>query len=281
MKSGSTTLHELLAEHPAICMSEPKEPCFFVDPAVLRERWPEMWSMGFWRDEAAYLRLFEGKPEAVWRGESSTDYSKRPRFDGVAERIAAYSPDARIIYIMRDPVKRSMSHYWHMVEHRGETRAPLAAILEDPHYAQVSHYAMQLRPYLEKFGATRVLSLTFEGLVAEPLQTVKQVYEWLGVDAGFVPPDPRSARNRTPDEVRQQRKGTQLLRAFRHSSLWNSIGQRVPKVLRRAGVAMLERQVQWRKVDTSAAEEHLRRLHRPQIDELTAMLGRSFPEWTT
>src|ERR1700690_3655346 len=105
MKSGTTTLHELLAYHPQISMSEPKEPCYFIDPNVLKSHWPEMWKRGFWKSEEAYLALFQNKSEAIYFGESSTDYSKAPKLDGVVERLAAFNPDARIVYIMRDPVE--------------------------------------------------------------------------------------------------------------------------------------------------------------------------------
>ncbi|OYY94850.1 MAG: hypothetical protein B7Y41_04640 [Hydrogenophilales bacterium 28-61-23] len=281
MKSGSTTLHELLAEHPEICMSEPKEPCYFIDPDLLKSMWPEMWRMGFWRSEAIYLDLFKGKPDAIYRGESSTDYSKLAKITGVVERMAGFNPEARIVYIMRDPVERTISHYWHMAEHRGETRSPMDAILNDPHYTDVSNYAMQLRPYLERFGRERVHVLTFEELTRNPLPTVKSVFAWLGVDADFTPADTKSARNATPNQVTQRREGASLLHQFRHSRLWNGIGRYVPPALRKFGVSMVEKKVERSKVDMSPVKDHLRKLQRTQVEELIGLVGRDFPEWKT
>lgn len=281
MKSGSTTLHELLADHPQICMSEPKEPCYFVEPSLLKEMWPEMWRMGLWRSEDAYLKLFGTKEGAIYWGESSTDYTKLPKVAGIVDRMAAYSPEARILYIMRDPVKRTISHYWHMAEHRGETRPPMDAILHDPHYTDVSNYAMQIRPYLERFGRDRVMVLTFEDLTSNPVPTVQSVYAWLGVDASHVPGDTQSARNATPKEVTQRREGAGLLHRFRHSRLWGRIGGHVPPALRRMGVAMVEKKVDWSHMDMEPMMEHLRRLQRPQVEELSSLLGREFPEWKT
>lgn len=281
MKSGSTTLHELLADHPQICMSEPKEPCYFVDPDLLKAMWPEMWRMGFWRSESAYLELFQGKPQAIYRGESSTDYSKLPRVEGVVERMAAFCPDARIVYIMRDPVERTISHYWHMTEHRGETRAPMDAILHEPHYTTVSDYAMQLRPYLERFGPQRVNVLTFEELTREPVPIVQSVFSWLGVDADFTPADTHSARNATPKQVAQRRQGAGLLHRFRHSRLWNAVSGYVPSSVRQLGVSMVEKKVERSGVDMSAVIEHLRNLQRPQVEALSSLVGREFPEWKT
>ncbi|MDD5405132.1 MAG: sulfotransferase [Sulfuricella sp.] len=281
MKSGTTTLHELLAPHPQISMSEPKEPCYFVDPEALRTHWPEMWRMGIWKSEQAYLALFPNKAGAKYLGESSTDYSKAPKLSGVVEKLAAYSPGARIVYIMRDPVERTISHYWHMAEHRGEMRAPLAAISQDPHYTEVSHYALQLRPYIAHFGREHVYALTFEALKNDPLQTVLALYAWLGVDTNFAPMDLHGARNATPEAVRQKRPGRSMLDRFRHSALWDKVGGHFPSAVRKLGVALVEKPVHPRNVDLSEVKAYLRKLQVPQAEELALLLGREFPEWKT
>ena len=279
MKSGTTTLHELLAPHPQISMSDPKEPCYFIDPDLLRAYWPEMWRQGIWKSEAAYLALFPEKPDARYFGESSTDYSKAPKLSGVVEKIAGYSPDARIVYIMRDPVERTISHYWHMAEHRGEVRNPQNAITEDPHYTEVSHYAFQLQPYIARFGRERVYALTFETLKSHPKETVQALYTWLGVDADFEPTDLRGARNATPEAVRQKRPGRGMLDRLRHSALWDKAGRYCPPALRKLGVSLVEKPVHPKNADLSEVIAHLRKLQRPQTAELAQLLGRDFPEW--
>lgn len=281
MKSGSTTLHELVARHPQIAMAEPKEPCWFIAPDDLRSHWPEMWGRGFWKNEAAYLALFPRKPRARWIGESSTDYTKRPLLDGVAQRIAAYAPEARFVYIMRDPVERTISHYWHMVELRGEKRAPLEAIAHEPHYTEVSHYADQLAPYIKHFGRERIHALTFEELKRDPQAAVRSVFAWLDVDEEFVPEEIAAAHNVTPDEVRQKRIGMGLLDRLRHSDAWSAAGRFVPSAVRKIGVAMVERKVTRREVSMDAVVEYLRPLQQAQTRELEAQLGRPFDDWRT
>src|ERR1700730_14880709 len=142
MKSGTTYLTKLLNSHPSIFMCDPKEPSYFVDQAQLRKIWAEMWDGGYWKEEN-YLRLFQTAENATILGESSTNYTKRPLVMGVPEKIQQFNPDARFIYIMRDPVERAMSHYWHMVNWEGEWRSILDAIKEEPQYRDVSYYAMQ------------------------------------------------------------------------------------------------------------------------------------------
>ena len=100
MKSGTTTLHEYLGSHPEICMSDRKEPGYFVEEYG--------WSNGVdW-----YLRQFSGDGKEKYLGESTTDYTKLPRFKGVARRIAEFNPGAKIMYLLRDPIERTISHYW-------------------------------------------------------------------------------------------------------------------------------------------------------------------------
>jgi len=281
MKSGTTTLHELLSRHPQISMCEPKEPCHFIPPEVLASYWPEMWRRGYWKSETAYFALFPAKPGARYYGESSTDYAKRPRIDGVAERIAAFNPQARFIYIMRDPVERTISHYWHMVELRGELRAPLDAIVGDPHYMEVSHYADQLAPYIERFGRERIHTLTFEELKRDPQKALRGVYAWLGVDADFVPDEVVAAQNVTADEVRQKRGSMSLLDRLRHSDAWSAAGRYVPSPLRKMGVALVEKKVTRREVSMDTVVAHLRPLQQAQTRVLQAQLGRRFDDWTT
>ncbi len=102
MKSGTTSLHSYLATHPQIFMSLNKEPEYFAKQEVFKgEDW--------------YLSLFRSAAGIQIVGESSTTYARLPYFPGVPDRIAKFNPEARFIYVMRDPVERSISQYWFRV----------------------------------------------------------------------------------------------------------------------------------------------------------------------
>jgi len=279
MKSGSTFLSHLLNLHPAIYIARPEEPSYFVAPDELRVLWPRMWEQRYWRNEETYLRLFEPAGDAPVLGEASTNYSKIPLANGVPERIALFAPDARFVYIMRDPVQRSISHYWHMVRLHGEHRAMLAALQADPGYVAVSHYAMQLAPYLALFGRERVFTLTYEELTQRTEGTIRRLYAWLGVDT-FVrlPSGFDAAENVTPEEVEQLTATGSLLHHMRWSH--RLLGS-VPNELRASAKRVFSKRVRRTDVDTTTATIFLQRIQRPQTEELTAMLGRDFPEWTT
>ena len=76
--------------------------------------------------------------------------------------------EARVIYMVRDPIERMLSHYLHNVSGGYETR-PLDEALADPDSAYVarSRYAMQLEPYLEAFARERILIVANEELADE------------------------------------------------------------------------------------------------------------------
>jgi Sulfotransferase domain len=172
LKCGTTSLHHYLNLHPAIEMSRPKELNFFV--AELN------WPLG--RDW--YASHFQ--PGAAIRGESSPHYTNRPRFTGVAKRIASLLGTPRLIYVVRDPIDRMLSHYLHNVGGGYEQRE-LADALSDPDssYVARSRYAYQLEPYLEAFGLERIQIVTREELKRDRPGTMARVFAFLEVDPGF------------------------------------------------------------------------------------------------
>ncbi len=173
LKCGTTSLHHYLNLHPEITMSRPKELNFFVSEL----NWglgPEWYASHFDRSAAV-------------RGESSPHYTNLPRFEGVAERMRELlGAEAQIVYMVRDPIERMLSHYSHNVGGGYESR-PIDTALADPESAYVarSRYAMQLRPYLNSFERDRVLIVANEDLAGEREATVRSVFEFCGVDPSF------------------------------------------------------------------------------------------------
>jgi hypothetical protein len=281
MKSGTTYLRKLLDSHPKIFMCEPDEPSYFVDPSQLRAIWTDMWERGIWRSEQRYLELFESAGDAIILGEASTNYAKHPLVTGVAERIQAFNPDARFIYILRDPVERTLSHYWHMARYHAEQRPIVEAFRQDEQFVAVSHYAMQAMSFLERFGRDRVAILTYENLVHDPAGVIRGLYEWLGVGTDGVDMSGFTvAEHVTPDLIRTSSWGGLPRRLWQSPSLrefLRPIPQPIQATLRR----LTTREVRRRSVDVSDAIDFLRPIQRRQTEELVQLLGREFPEWTT
>jgi len=281
MKSGTTYLRKLLNAHPDVFMCEPDEPSYFVEPPHLRTLWPEMWERGLWRSEERYLELFRPAGDAPILGEASTNYTKRTLAPGVPERIAAFNPEARFIYLMRDPVARAISHYWHMALHGAEHRPIAEAFRNDPRYIAVSYYAMQLRPYFELFGRDRVLTLVHERLVADPMGVMSGVYQWLGIDPAAADPSGFSEpENVAPDLVSMPSWGGLPRRVRRTPAMRNAV-EWIPPVIHRALHRLTTREVRRRAIDVTEAAAFLRPRQLRQTDELARLIGDGFPEWTT
>jgi hypothetical protein len=281
MKSGTNYLRKLLDLHPSIFMTEADEPSYFVDPPELKAIWPEMWARGYWRDERNYLRLFASAGEATVLGEASTNYSKIPLVTGVAERMHTFNREARQIYLLRDPVERTISHYWHMVRYHAEYRPIAAAIRQDPQYVAVSHYAMQLAPFRERFGNDRIAVLTHEQLISDPYATMESLCHWLGLDlAGVDVSRFREPENVTPGVIRMP-IWNGVLRKLWQSPPVKSVKPYLPQTLQAKLREATNRYVRRQAVDLTEVTDFLRSIQRRQVDELSEVLGRGFPEWTT
>lgn len=279
MKSGTTTLAEYLDRHPAIAMADPKEPCYFVDPEDLKRDWPTMWARRYWADEAAYLALFDAGSATRYLGDASTAYAKCPDIEGVAERIAAYAPEARILYIMRDPTVRAISHYWHAFRAGGEARPLDKAIRAGPSpYLAYGRYAAQLDPYLRCFGREQVLPLVAERLSADPVGEVNRVFAWLGLPP--LPPEalPALHAHATPALLENPALQNRLYRSLRADWL-NPVKRLIPTGLKAGVKTRLGGAVPREAVDTAALQAKLRRYYAPEIERLAARLDDPLPEW--
>lgn len=280
MKAGTSALHAYLAAHPEIFMSEPKEPSHFVDAATVRRIWPAMAHRGY-ANEETYLALFEGAGDVPVIGESSTNYAKRPQITGVPERIAAFNPDARFIYVMRDPLRRAISHYWHSVRSQRERRSPLAAVREKPQYVDVSDYAMQLEPYLARFGRERIRLVISEELDQDRHRVVREMFSWLGVDPGFVPPNLAERVGATPPSYRERRTAP-LVRRLHRSRLWHTLAPKVPSMLKAGARRALyrEREVALERAGEQRAIAYLRPILLARTAALEELLGERPVPWT-
>lgn len=193
MKCGTSTLHEQLALRPSFFMSRPKEPNFFSDE-------PE-----FARGLDWYKSLFAGASESQLCGESSTHYTKLPTHPHAAERMWAVLPKARLVYVMRDPVERLVSQYLHEWSTRDVLGSLEEALERHERFVAYSCYARQLEPYLARFGASHILPVFFERMVAEPEAELARVCRFLG--------DPSSEPATWHEERGRQNVSSERMRA--------------------------------------------------------------------
>lgn len=194
-KCGTTSLHEYLDVHPGVAMTTEKEPSIFARPD--------------WQDVLGeYAGLFVA--HAPVRGESSTVYSSFPFRPWSVTNIRARVPEARFVYLVRDPIKRTLSHYAQNVWQKPRVRPfdELMDDLEDRWNMPVwcSRYGTQLERWIDAFGPDRILVLDSDGLRYDRTATVQRVLGFVGADASFSSPEWEADHN-TATQHRAPRRG--------------------------------------------------------------------------
>ena len=172
MKCATSTIHDQLAKQDGISMSEPKEPNFFSDD--------EQWGRGL----AWYSSLFELMPKADIKGESSTHYTKFPTYPDCIDRLHEHLPNVKLIYVMRDPVDRLVSQFIHewSVNKISKDCSIDQAVEEFSELIDYSRYAMQLEPFIERYGMGAILPVFFERVMDEPQRELARIACFIGYD---------------------------------------------------------------------------------------------------
>ncbi len=188
-KAGTTTLAWMLDDLPGVTLSRPKEPMLFCfdDAKVHRNevlhpdsRWPQFnWERDREGLLARYRGCFAHAAEGDLLGDASTSYALSEK---AVERIAATVPKARIVMVLRDPLKRAVSAYWHGVRKGLVT----GSFEEEVRYGGVGlmefgFYEEQLRRYQARFGRGNLHVLHFEDLVVDPEPCLRRLLEFLGL----------------------------------------------------------------------------------------------------
>jgi Sulfotransferase domain len=262
-KCGTSGLHFYLNLHPEIAMSKPKELNFFIAERA--------WSRGTdW-----YMEHFD--PDAPIRGESSPNYTTYPHHLGVPERMHEVLPEAKLIYLVRDPVERIAAHWIHNYAKRRE-KGDLRDTLLHPNttYVLRSQYHLQLTQFLNHYPESQLLVLEQDDLRNRRSQTLREVFSYLGVDPTFQHPRFTRERHRSSRKRRATWLGKRVQPLRR-----TEFGSRVPKVfwnLLDAGLP-LGKPIPRPDVREALGPEVVEVLHE-DADRLRELTGRRFEHWS-
>lgn len=264
-KCGTTSLHRYLSLHPEISMSSKKELHFFVEE--LNWNRGVDWYRGHFRASAKV------------RGESSPLYACYPRYPRVPEKISQMLPDAKFLYLVRDPIERIVSHYVELHHQLGAGR-DLAAELEPTDTNEIvvaSKYGLQFERYLGFFPKDRFLVLEQRDLMDRRVETVRKVFEFLGVDPDFTAEGFEELHNTGDRKLRYYDLGIRLHRLVKRTPLG-----RLPREVRNrfkfcyrpferpASVPVL----------TDALRRSLTAYLESDLRKFRALTGRRFEDWT-
>ena len=185
-KSGTTSLYNYLSQHHSISMSNIKEPNYF--SAVDIDNQKLYYKTKLCSDLKNYHSLFNFESKSCLFGEASVSYLFYP---DVASRIFTYNKNAKIIIILRDPVKRAVSHF-NMDKRLGFVSSSLENILEDislknhllfyQQYIHLGCYYSQVKRYIDIFGKDKVCVMLHDDLKIDNSKFTNKVLDFLNLD---------------------------------------------------------------------------------------------------
>ena len=261
-KSGTTSLAVHLANHPRISFCKNKEPRYFD-------------IIGDWEKHLEeYHSLFSPEPSQIC-GEGSTYYTFFPETRGTYDRLFAYNPDLKLVYIMRDPVERVVSHYTHHLTDGQAKGGPETEVLSNLTYVNRSRYGVQIQPYLDLFGRENVLLLVFEEYIAAPIETLRKVARFLDVDPeGF---GKTAAVHANPSVGK--RVMTRFERRIRDLGIDNVVKPMLPRFARRRILEISGRRLARKPEFGPELRETLWRLLESDVCLIEDLLGRRLDVW--
>ena len=200
---------------------------------------------------------------------------------GVPARIRELVPEAKFIYLVRDPIARTVSQYHQRVAVRGERRSLQEVLgdLSDPYSVCIcrSLYATQLDLYLRHFPRERVLVIDQADLLADRRSTLREVFAFLEVD-GIVDSSRFDVEFLKSSERRTYPPGLSRFVAdiVRPRSQW--LPRRVRRTLRLSVERVLP-QLEESKVDDEL-RSRLEELYAGEVERLRALTGKTFATWS-
>lgn len=200
-KCGTSSMHQYFTQHPRLLAASIKEVHFFdggLDP---------IWDK-YADGERLYRSYFPLRTVAQKKSalcfEASPDYIFNPL---AAERMAAMMPKLKLVVLLRDPVERAISHYFHELRRGRETEdietafaleesrtmpALINSDFKDPRFINLSYqlrgdYADQLERIFDHFPREQVLILEAESFFEDPMEGMRQVLDFVGMEYFPVP----------------------------------------------------------------------------------------------
>lgn len=231
MKCATSSMHSILSQHEEIYIPNGEIHFFCIDDVVQHpdffnfrgsRRGPH-YEQNFDRNLAWYKSFFSGAEEDQWIGDHSTVYLSAPEAAG---RIRDLLPEVKILFMLRNPVDRTYSHYWHRVR-TGRAVFPFEQELE--HGPSVLHlrsfYKPQLERYFGLFPREQLKAVVFERFAEDTQQVVDEVCSFLGLSTTVDVQDAESHVNvsRVPQWHRLQ-----LVLNYAMKGLWSRYNSHLP-----------------------------------------------------
>lgn len=281
-KCATTSLHLYLSAHPQIWMSKQKELNFFVSNAP--------WGTGHWSVEQYKQQFLEGADRPV-RGESSPGYTLDGFTEGAVEKMADLLPNAKLVYMLRDPIARVRSHYLEEI-YKGDiptsltldhilTEGAEAPGLSGAYYRTMvytSLYHRQLSLYLQRYPLEKIHLMPMESFLEDNVMSLTGLFKFLDVEC--IMPDNLSTKlNVSSQKQLRVINPTGFAKKF---AIYKMMSPRVPVGAKKIYRKLISRSIDHEAISSISPknEERLREIFAPDVAQLRALTGRSFAQWS-
>jgi hypothetical protein len=204
-KCGSTYLHDVLEEHPDVYLT-PGETSYFQDPDYLETNIKD------------FEKLFDKAHNYRLVGIKRPDYLAK---EECPARIKKHIPAAKLIVILRNPVSRAIAAYYHYIKGGFAPLRPFNEGMKEILNGNLKHefprtdeiveygfYFKHLQKYFAHFDKQQIHIVLLDDLKKDNLTIISQLYDFLGVDSGFMP---QKSLNKKPQKVIYSMDGLRLV----------------------------------------------------------------------
>ncbi len=271
-RSSGTSLEINLMQHPEIFVVSHKRGFFGFDTDL--------------KSEIEYIKLFKDATNQKWIGERCADYII---CNSSASRLKKYSPDAKILLILRNPI--DVMYSIHSKMYSVETIESISnfedALNTEPKrleenidspgkhppqilYRNIVKYTEQISRYYLEFGQENVKVVIFEEIIKQPEKVYGEIFEFLKVDSSFMPNFQSVNQNRNP-------RSHLLQLLFKKNPKISSIFSKIP------GTGVIYQNINLPVSKRESMPDYIRRKLQkellPEIEELSNLINKDLTHW--
>lgn len=286
-KCGTTSISQHLSEHPEICFSIYKEPCFFLPdaPDVKKQLVP---------DQKTYQQLFLSDSQTKIMGEGSVSYIYS---EAALQAIFKHNPSAKLIVLVRNPISRTQSLHSHNVrlqradigdlEDEWNAQENGSSLARDGsyifhHYRESGMQGKYLSRLYEIFPREQVLTIVFDDLKVAPEKVYREMLSFLGVSAGYIPHFKVYNRNRVYNSSWQTAVAKSLTSLVRTPQMIK-VSVKIKRFLRVNPESCLVDRIFMRKGGRSPLSPDFHRqlveVFRADVEHLGLLISRDLSDW--
>ncbi|WP_321369268.1 sulfotransferase [uncultured Draconibacterium sp.] len=262
-KAGTTTMADILSNHPAVNFCKEKEPNFFSTT--------DNWKANIEK----YHCLYEEEKGKIY-GEASHSYTALPLYNlNIWEDIYDYNSNMKFVYIVRNPIDRFISAYMQNYQ-RGRFDYSIDEAIHKSKNIHRSRYYTQILPFIEKFGRDNVMIIDFDDFIKDRKVVLEKLSDFLKLSLDKFDLDENKHSNVSVNSIKLNAKYDWIVKRF--SVLTHLIPNKVKMAVKRMLVNK-KRVFKEKPRLTKEQQETIIRLTRMDTLALSKLINKDLSGW--